>query len=222
MICTVMSNIYLKATKNNKQILELKDEILSNLEAKVVDLTSSGLEYSQAVSQAINSIENIDFLIDDNKKVYINKYRIELIQIAWLYCLIAWVITIPLNLIGVTLGVNVLLFGAVVILGILFIALYSMKKNIDMNKVSIINLASVLRYRKFGWLIWSLFVAVMTLRYTAIQFGSTIWFSRSLTISGPYQFAVLAIHYALPFISIIIPLLFQASLKLSQKYEVGD
>ncbi|ALS24093.1 MULTISPECIES: permease prefix domain 1-containing protein [Paenibacillus] len=52
------------------QIRELKEEILSNLEAKVADLTSNGMEYYQAVSTAVEQFDHIDGLIDDNKEVY--------------------------------------------------------------------------------------------------------------------------------------------------------
>lgn len=43
-----------------KQIQELKVEILSNLEAKVADLTASGMAYRDAVQQVKDSIRSID------------------------------------------------------------------------------------------------------------------------------------------------------------------
>lgn len=55
--------------KESSQIRELKDEILSNLEAKVADLTSNGMEYHQAVSITVEQFNQIDGLIDDHKKV---------------------------------------------------------------------------------------------------------------------------------------------------------
>lgn len=63
----------------------MKYEVLSNLEAKLQDLTDSGMEYSKAVNKAIASIDNIDYLIDGNRQVYVNKYKLEYIQIILLY-----------------------------------------------------------------------------------------------------------------------------------------
>lgn len=54
--------------KENEQIKELKYEVLSNLEAKVDVLTGSGMELSQAINKAKESINSIDYLIDGNRQ----------------------------------------------------------------------------------------------------------------------------------------------------------
>lgn len=211
-----------KEHKDNKQTRELKDEILSNLEAKVADLTANGMEYTQAVKVATDNIGGVELLIDGNTRVYTNRCRIEFLQVALLYFLIAWVITIPLRLVGMGIFLNFFLLIVVFAVGILFFVLNAKKESHSWDKTSIYNINIVMRYRKIAWLIWGLFVTVSILGNTAIEFGSSIWFGRAINITGPYQFAVLAIRYILPFISIIIPLLFHAALKLIRKYEVGE
>jgi len=207
--------------KENKQIRELKDEILSNLEAKVADLISNGMEYNQAVIKATENIDSVDYLIEDVKKVYINRLRIELLQVGLLYSLIAWIITIPLKIVGIGVLLNSNLLLIVAVLGILFIVLNSKQEKRYLHKTSVLDIKSAMRNKKISWLICGLYITLSTLGTTAIYFGSNIWFSRPIRIDGPYQFAVLGIRYALPFISIMIPLLFSAYLGLLQKYEVG-
>ena len=207
--------------KENKQIRELKDEILSNLEAKVADLISNGMEYNQAVIKATENIDSVDYLIEDVKKVYINRLRIELLQVGLLYSLIAWIITIPLKIVGIGVLLNSNLLVIVAVLGILFFVLNSKQEKRYLHKTSVLDIKSAMRNKKLSWLICGLYITLSTLGTTAIYFGSNIWFSRPIRIDGPYQFAVLGIRYALPFISIMIPLLFSAYLRLLQKYEVG-
>lgn len=207
--------------KENKQIKELKEEILSNLEAKVADLTVDGMEYNQAVIMATRNIDSVDDLIDGNKKVYSNRFKLEFIQIALLYSLIAWIVTIPLGILNISTVINTFLLIIVFMIAILFLILNTQKKISYLNKITIYNMNTWIRFRKIAWLIWGLFMIAAILGITAIHFGSNLWFSRPISISGPYQFAVIVVNYALPFISIIIPLLINTSLKLIHKYEVG-
>lgn len=212
-----------KGHKDNKETNDLKAEILSNLEAKVVDLTSGGMEHKQAIRVATESIDSVDFLLDKgNIKIYFTRYVTELLQIALLYCLIAWILTIPLRIIGEGTLLNGLLLIAVILIGVLFLILRFIKASRFVNMTFICDMDVVKRYRRSIWFIWSLFITVWTLGNVAIDFGSNIWYSHQIKMGGPYQFAVLAIKYALPFVSVIIPLLFQASSKLIVKYEVGE
>ncbi|UVI30135.1 permease prefix domain 1-containing protein [Paenibacillus spongiae] len=208
--------------RQTKQVAELKKEILSNLEAKAADLMAAGVPQSEAIRQAIASIDNVDFLMDGRKKIELLPYCLELVQIALLYMLVAWVATIPLGLLGRLGQLNFFLLVIVIVAGLLFLALLFGKKMINRRIVSTYNYKAALRARRLAWLLWGLYILLMTLNTTALEFGSNLWFSRPVSISGPYQFAVLGIRYALPFISIVIPLLIHASLKLVHKYEAGD
>ncbi|MBP1157384.1 MULTISPECIES: permease prefix domain 1-containing protein [unclassified Paenibacillus] len=208
--------------EESNQIRELKEEILSNLEAKVADLTSRGMEYHQAVSIAEEQFDHIDGLIDDNKQVYTNKVRLELLQLTLLYTLIAWILTIPLRIVGMGILLNYVLLIVAFVSGIGFLFLNMKMKRGHWNKISVWNMKSALQYNRWVWILWGLFITVVTLVTTAARFGSNIWYFRPVSITGPYQWTVLAIEYALPFISVIIPLLFSTSIKLVQKYEAGE
>lgn len=211
-----------KGYKESRQILELKDEIFSNLEARVADLKADGMTHPQAVRAAIESIGSVDHLIDGNQTVYINRYRVELLQLALLYSLVGWIITIPPRIIGAGLLLNYLLLAVAAVTGILYVILSARKDRDYLDRTATCSIRSASRYRKLAWLIWGLFIVVSVLSVTAIHFGSNIWFGRPITISGPYQFAVLGINYALPFTSVIIPLLISESVRLMQKHEAGD
>lgn len=92
--------------RNSARILELKEEILSNLEAKVEDLTAQGMEKEEAVRQAKASITSVDGLIDGNCLVYYNRYKTEVTQVAVLYGVIAWILTLPLKIVDTGIWVN--------------------------------------------------------------------------------------------------------------------
>ena len=208
--------------KENKQIKELKNEVLSNLRAKVEDLIESGMEQNEAVNKAKESISSIDYLIDGNRKVYLNKYKLEYIQIVLLYSIIAWIVTIPFEIIGIGLMLNKILFIFSIIMGIWYFILNSKKELEYYNFKSFINIQVAGKRRKIVWIVWTLFIVVSSLYTTAIRFGSNLWFSRPVNISGPYQFAEVAIRYFIPFISIIIPLVVNIAPKLILRYEVGE
>lgn len=55
--------------KEDQQIKELKEEIIGNLEAKVADLISRGIQQDEAIKIAIESIDSVDNLIYDNDEV---------------------------------------------------------------------------------------------------------------------------------------------------------
>lgn len=208
--------------KENKNIKELKSEVLSNLQAKVDDLTANGMKRSEAINKAKESITSIDYLIDGNIEVYINKYKLEYIQIVLLYFIIAWIITIPIKISGAGVILNIELLICSIIMGIWYLILNVKEKTEYFQCKSFINIQFALKIRKIAWTIWVLFIIASTLYTTAIRFGSNIWFSRPINITGPYQFAVTAIGYLLPLISILIPLIFNVAPKLISRYEVGE
>ncbi len=208
-----------------KQIQELRAEILSNLEAKVADLTASGMDYRDAVQQAKDSIRSIDNLVDGHPVIYMNRFFLELFQRGLLYCLIAWILTIPLRIVGLGIVTNLILMALSVVGSIAYFAMYFIFHDGDRAKLHVkktVDCHFVEQLTKTSWLIWALFIVVMTLTTTAAQFGSNLWFARPVQIDGPYQFGVLVIRYALPFVSMIVPLMFQASHKLISKHAVGE
>ena len=207
-----------------KQAEELKLEVLSNLEAKAADLTAAGMTYDEAVQQTKQSITSIDHLIDANQQVYLNPFKLEYVQIGLLYFIVGWIVTMPLLFLhmGGELW-NVLLLFAVILTGIFYLVMLRGKKDADYLKPKIsINRHKLFRIRTLIWNLWGLFLLVSFLFTTGVQFGSNIWFSRPIHIDGPYQFAQISLSYLLPFISIMIPLLFHQAPKLMQKYEVGE
>jgi hypothetical protein len=208
--------------KESKQIKELRYEVLSNLEAKVQDLTGSGMEYNEAVNKAIASIDSIDHLIDGNRQVYANKYKLEYIQIILLYSIIAWILTMPLRIIGLGIVWNMIFFIISITIGIWYFTLSTKRDSEYFQLKSFISVEAAFKMRKSAWIIWSLYIIISTLFSTALYFGSNIWFSRPVIITGPYQFAVVAIRFLLPLITMIIPLIFNVAPRLILKYEVGE
>lgn len=199
---------------------ELKSEIRSNLEARLADYIEEGLPYEQALARAKRSLENVDELLPDRQPVYINSLRVELVQAALLHAVIAWVLTIPLRFSPAGIVVNTLLLALAIGLGIPFLILSSRRGEIDLGAVAPVDQRRMARYGKTAWLVWLLYLAVSTAFTSVKHFGSAIWFGRPLHIDGPYQFALLAATYALPLVTVILPLLFNQARALAEKHEV--
>lgn len=199
--------------------LELKEEILGNLEAKVAHLMRQGMDEKMAIAEAKNSITSVEHLIDGNITVRISQFQFNAFQLAFLYIVVAWVITIPFALFRVGILVNYSLLSICLILGVVYIV---WAKNRQENKVGQVNIFSMIKTRKILWGLWILYIVISWGYLSALFFGSNVWFGRPVKIDGPYQFGVLMTQYALPFISIVIPLIFNAWMKIIGKHEVSE
>lgn len=205
--------------RKTKAVIDLRNEILSNLEAKVTDYLNSGMEYQHAVSLAIQDIEAIDNLIDNNQRVYVNQFWYDMIQSALLYVLIAWILTIPLRLTPMGMMVNNFLILIIVLTGIFF---FYFRKQKDEQRTAIINTLSLQRLNRGAWIIWGLFAIVVTAFTVMTHIGSDLYFGRSIQIDGPYALYIIILEVIIPLITVIIPLLFYKADRLIRKYEVYD
>lgn len=205
--------------KGSHQIEELKLEVLSNLEAKVADLTSQGVSLDEAIHRAKSNLTSIDHLIEDEHQVYRNQFLLEYIQIALLYSLIAWIVTLPFMFMGANTLLNTALMVITIVLGISYLLMYMKRHSPMMQQLSVMNLRAAMKLRKIGWIIWTIYIMVTSAYTTAMQFGSNIWFGRAVHVDGPYQFAMISIPYLIPMISIAIPLLLHTAPQLILKYE---
>ncbi|MFM1653309.1 permease prefix domain 1-containing protein [Brevibacillus sp. B_LB10_24] len=203
------------------EIKELKSEILSNLEAKVTDYMQDGMTYEEAVIRATKSIDSIDFLIDGHQRVHLYRFSLELVQMALLFVLVAWIVTIPLRIVWTGIWVNGLFTLAVAACGLIYMILLALKNSRFANAVASVDLVKLGKWRKAVWMLWGIYILVMTAFTAAVKFGSNVWFGRAIQIDGPYQFAVVSLDFALPFLSIIVPIIFHQARILAEKYEVN-
>ncbi len=206
--------------RETEESRDLKIEILGNLEDRLADYLAEGLPYGEALARAKKSLESVDDLLPDRRAVYINRFKVELIQAALLYTVIAWVLTIPLRITLSGIVVNTLLLPLAAGLGIVFLILSSRKDETYLDAAAPLDQKRLGRQGRTAWLIWVLFILVTAVFTTLKYFGSDIWFGRPLCVDGPYRLAQIAISYALPFVSIILPLLYTKARTLVQKYEV--
>ena len=206
----------------NRRIEELKTEILSNLEAKKADLLFSGMEETEAIRETKESITSIDFLIDGNRQVYINQMKLEWVQWSLIILLVGWILTIPLLMFRLGLPANGFLFIAVLATGFYYLGLYHKESHSEgyMNKTGFVNFQQCRKRKKLIWVLWAVFAAVSLIANSALYFGSNLWFSRKISIDGPYALASLLIAYFVPMLTVIIPIIFSLPIRLIAKYEV--
>lgn len=208
--------------RQTKETAELKSEMLSNLEARVADYTQNGMAYEDAVNLAIQNLDTIDFIADENQPIYINRFKFDLVQTGFIYILIGWILSIPLRMNASGIWVNTLFSFIVVIGAIIYVLLIVKRSKFNLNAITALNLARLARAGKAAWIVWGLFVAANFAITTALRFGSNLWFGQAIHLDGPYQFAVIAIDYLIPLFTIIVPLIFNKAIALAGKHEVTD
>ncbi|KOR82257.1 permease prefix domain 1-containing protein [Paenibacillus solani] len=207
--------------RKTKEVVELKNEVLSNLEARVSDYLENGMEYQSAISLAIHNIDNIETLIDDNQKVYSYRLRYELVQSTLIYSLLAWICTIPFRFVANGIWANMLFLCIVILSGAAYLSMSRHLKRYD-KQTAIINAGKLAKWCKWAWWLWGAFIVVMWAYTFIIQFGSDVWFGRELRIHGPYSFYISFVPYALPLTSIMIPQLIHRASKLTTQLEVKE
>ncbi|MFT9847087.1 permease prefix domain 1-containing protein [Aneurinibacillus sp. REN35] len=208
--------------KPTKEINELKEEILSNLEEKAEDYIEQGLTPAKAFAKAVQHIDSADLIIGGNKRIYINRYWLELIQTALIYSLLIWILTMPSRILLEEARLNTTMLLASIVVGIVYLLAGWRIRHTTPNKVSLVNTENIRKWQKRVWIIWVVFILVIVGAMAALRFGSNLWFWRSIEISGPYQFAMLSYSFLSPLISIVIPLLFTKACTLLGQYEVYE
>lgn len=208
--------------RGSKQIEELKWEVLSNLEAKVADLVSDGLLLDEAVKKAKANLPSIDSIVGERRKVYMLPLLQELLQLGLLYGLIAWIVTMPLRIWGLGIFLNYGLFAICILIGIVYLVLLRFNLSASSRQLTSMNVQFAFLLRKTGWMLWALYIVGALVFTTALYFGSNLWFSTPVNLTGPYQFANIAVAYSLPLLTILIPLWLQAIPRLILKYDAGE
>lgn len=206
-----------KKYKNWPAVSDLKEEILGNLEDKVAHLKKQGWEEQAAIEEAKRSIKNVDALIDGNVSVHLNTFRFQAFQWAFLYLIIAWIASTPITMIRMGSGLHFFLLLMCLAMGIVYMLFAKRRHD---HKIGQINLKAMQKAEKMIWMLWGLYILVMSGYTAAVQFGSNMWFSRAVVINGPYQLGILISQFALPFFSIIVPLTFHTWTKLVFSPEV--
>lgn len=72
---------------DSPRIKDLKEEVLSNLRAKLEDLVAEGIDPDTALAEAKASITSVTDLVEDGIKVRIWPFRMELTQTLLMYTL---------------------------------------------------------------------------------------------------------------------------------------
>ena len=202
----------------SQHLQDFKEEIKSNLEAKMQDLLNQGINEEDALNITKNSIPNIDALIEPNRLIYIDQFHLECLQNVLIKLLIAWILTIPPIVIYRVYPLNILLIMMSITVGMIY---YHKSKNVCFT-IRFINIKIYQRRKKIAWILWGIFYLLYALTMTVVFFGSNIWFHRTIHIDGPYQFFNMVIRYYVPLISILIPILIGSFLKVLPKHEARD
>lgn len=182
-----------------KELIDLKEEILTNMIAKKEDLILHGFEEDLAIQKAKDSILTIDNLIEGNHLIYIDQYYKNCIQHILLNCIIFWILSLPLMLTH---------YSIISYIG-LILTIISGMVYLNKSKSDAVTFVSYLKSNKIiktTWIIWTIYFLVHTFLNFMIVFGSNIWYKIPINISGPYQFANVAIKFYIPVLTILIPI----------------
>jgi len=204
---------------------ELQEEIHSNLAARIDDYISQGMNEERAFQTAIQHIHGMDEVMSDHRRVQRVPYWTALLQSALIYSLIAWIINIPMRVLMQGTAINNLLMLVSFLVGGAYVLYMLTNRTNDPAtsvKTTVIRILDLVQWNRRIWWLWVAFVLVLWGTQAALRFGSNIWFNRPIQVDGPYQFAVIVIAFAVPLLSVIIPLVVHRAYRIISKYEVSD
>lgn len=204
---------------------ELKEEIHSNLAARIDDYISQGMNEEEAFQTAIQHVAGMDQMMSDHRRVQRVPYWTALLQSALIYTLIAWIITIPMRVMLQGFVINNLFMIMSLMVGgtyVLYMLINRANDASGQQKTTVIRTPVLMQWNRRIWWLWAAFMLVLWGTQAALRFGSNLWFKRPIQIDGPYQFAVIFIAFAVPLLSIIVPLVVHRAYRIVSKYEVSD
>lgn len=203
--------------KRTAEATELKEEILSNMEAKRTDLLAQGMAPAEATQKAKESLTSVEGLIEGTQLTYIDHYQAECLQDALLASTIFWILSLPLLFTG---------FAPFSLCGLLttagFAAAYLVKRTALSDAVAFVSATACKRRIRWAWGLWGLFFLVCATGAAALTFGSAIWFGRPAAITGPYQFAAAGARFYAPLLTIVIPITIGGCTRRLAKHEKRD
>lgn len=194
------------------EIKDLKEEILSNMTAKMDDFISQGIDADLAAKKAMESLSSVDALIDGDQLTDISQYRFDCMQTVLLNCIIFWIFSLPL-LFTHYAGFSYLGLFLTISSGAVFLLLRKQQTSI----VAFLSITASERRKKIVWILWGLFFVVCVGIMAALTFASNLWFGRPVKINGPYQAANIAVRFYLPLLTIMVPITFSSFTKLLTK-----
>ena len=206
--------------KQTQDIIDLKSELISNIEARIEDNMNNGLDYKAAFKEATRNIKTADSFVSTTKEINIVSFIKELAEISLILLLLSWII-----LTGIAIGYQITFTNILMLFGIacniIIYIVISIINRQNKNHTMIINMAKTKKLIRIIWLLWGAYIIVKTGMTIVIRFGSNIWYGREINIDGPYQLYILGMAFILPLFSIIIPLLFNSAYKMISKHEVN-
>lgn len=194
---------------------ELREEILSNLQAKREDLLAQGMDERSATEAAKRDILSVDNLIDDQQPTNVERYRMACAQTVWLHCILFWIGTLPLLFTGYG-WLGALGLGLSILSGVGYLLFWL----IHPAEQEIRSLAAARQRKTIAWRIWGIFYIVAALSVAAVTFGSNLWYGTPVTIEGPYQWAVMVSRIYVPLLTVLIPLTVSRFAALLPQYRV--
>lgn len=210
-------NKMFRSQKDTAEVRELKEEILSNMQAQKIDLMAQGMSEAEAIRKAKESLTSLDGLVEDQQLTWVDRYHTDCLQSMLLSSVLFWILSLPGLMVDAWLVRDVIALGcgATVICAVPYIVQKCMKK----DRTEILAVSDSRHRAKLVWMVWGIFVAVVLLSGVALYFGSNIWFHRPvhIHIDGPYQFAVMVLPIYLLLLTALIPLTVSGFTRLLQK-----
>lgn len=211
--------------QHTREHQELKEEIRSNLTARIEDYLEKGMDEEQAFQTAVQHMDGMEQFMSDYRSVKRVPYWTALLQSTLIYSLAAWIVTIPMRMMleGAALNNTFLLVSLIVGAFYSFYLLSSRQREVSNEQSTIrIHMPLLRQWQRRAWWLWAAAVLAIWGTQAALRFGSNVWFSRPIQVDGPYQLAVLLFAFAVPLLSIMIPLVVHRAYRNVSKYEVGD
>ena len=174
------------------EMRDLKEEILSNMQAQKADLMAQGMSEAEAIRQVKKSLPSLDGMVEDQQMTWIDRYHADCLRALLLTSIVWWILLLPTELLLWRESRIALTAAAMGATFILFVA-YLIQKLQHRDRAEIRSVSDCRRKVKITWMVWGLFVAVVLLMGVGAYWASDIWFHRPLhlpRIDGPWSLAI--------------------------------
>lgn len=200
------------------EMRDLKEEILSNMQAQKADLMAQGLSEDEAIRQVKNSLPSLDGMVEDQQLTWVDRYHTDCLRATLLSSIVYWILILPTQVLTWAQSKWYLLFGVGITL--IFAVAYWVQKSLHQDRAELRTISECRRKVDLVWKFWGALVAVMLLTGMGVYWASDIWFHRPLhlpRINGPWSLALTLLPFYLLALTALVPLTVAQFPKMLQK-----
>lgn len=200
---------------DNRRMTARRAALSERLEKRYAGFRGQGMSEADALSRTIEGLPSAPVLTGSVQRIDSMGYRMELTQIGLVYCVIGWVVSMPMRLFGSMVYVNELMMMMAIAVGIYYAMTRLRKKSDGPKETHKVEWKKLRRRSLAAWIIWSVLAVAWIAVFIALRSGEA-----AFTFGEFYASGKLLCEGTAPLLTVFIPMLMSAAARLTDRYEV--